>query len=67
MDRLEELKNKYHAALETIQREGVVKSNIRAVQFYQNQGWKVQREFPHEKFGHAMFQMTKSDRTSPTP
>jgi ribosomal protein S18 acetylase RimI-like enzyme len=44
----------------------VVKSNIRAVQFYQSQGWKIHREFPHEKFGHAMFEMTKSDRTSPT-
>lgn len=38
----------------------VVKSNTRAVEFYQNRGWKVQREFPHEKFGHAMFEMTKS-------
>ena len=37
----------------------VVKSNVRAVQFYQSQGWKVHREFPHEKFGHAMFEMTK--------
>lgn len=45
----------------------VVKSNTRAVQFYQSQGWKVHREFPHEKFGHAMFEMTKLDRTSPTP
>src|SRR5262249_49604776 len=38
----------------------VVKSNVRAVQFYQNQGWKVYREFPHEKFGHSMFEMTKN-------
>lgn len=38
----------------------VVKSNTRAVEFYQNRGWKVQREFPHEKFGHAMFEMNKS-------
>jgi ribosomal protein S18 acetylase RimI-like enzyme len=45
----------------------VVKSNIRAVQFYQNQGWKIHREFPHEKFGHAMFEMTKSNRTIPMP
>jgi ribosomal protein S18 acetylase RimI-like enzyme len=45
----------------------VVKSNIRAVQFYQNQDWKIHREFPHEKFGHAMFEMTKSNRTIPTP
>jgi ribosomal protein S18 acetylase RimI-like enzyme len=40
----------------------VVKSNIRAVHFYETQGWRVRREFPHEKFGHAMFEMTKSDR-----
>jgi ribosomal protein S18 acetylase RimI-like enzyme len=38
----------------------VVKSNIRAVQFYQSQGWIVHREFPHEKFGHPMFEMIKS-------
>jgi ribosomal protein S18 acetylase RimI-like enzyme len=39
----------------------VVKSNTRAVEFYRNRGWKVQREFPHERFGHAMFEMTKSN------
>jgi ribosomal protein S18 acetylase RimI-like enzyme len=39
----------------------VVKSNIRAVEFYQHHGWKVQREFPHEKFGHTMFEMIKSN------
>ncbi len=38
----------------------VVKSNTRAVAFYQNRGWRVQREFPHEKFGHTMFEMSKS-------
>lgn len=38
----------------------VVKSNIVAIHFYEGQGWKVHREFPHEKFGHAMFEMTKS-------
>ncbi len=38
----------------------VVKSNTRAVRFYQSQGWNAHREFPHEKFGHAMFEMTKS-------
>ena len=37
----------------------VVKSNTRAVQFYRNQGWRVQREFPHEKFGHPMYEMIK--------
>ncbi|HKV81173.1 MAG TPA: GNAT family N-acetyltransferase [Candidatus Sulfotelmatobacter sp.] len=40
----------------------VVKSNTRAVHFYESQGWRVRREFPHEKFGHAMFEMTKSDQ-----
>jgi ribosomal protein S18 acetylase RimI-like enzyme len=39
----------------------VVKSNTRAVEFYRNHGWTVRREFPHEKFGHAMFEMTKSN------
>jgi GNAT superfamily N-acetyltransferase len=38
----------------------VVKSNTRAVEFYQNHGWSVHREFPHEKFGHMMLEMTKS-------
>ena len=38
----------------------VVKFNTRAVQFYQSQGWQVHREFPHEKFGHPMFEMTKT-------
>lgn len=37
----------------------VVKSNTGAVQFYQNQGWRVHREFPHEKFGHPMYEMIK--------
>jgi len=45
----------------------VVKSNARAVQFYQSQGWRVHREFAHEEFGHAMFEMTKSMRTTPMP
>jgi ribosomal protein S18 acetylase RimI-like enzyme len=45
----------------------VVKSNLPAVQFYQSQGWKVHREFPHEKFGHAMLEMTKSKRAIPAP
>jgi len=38
----------------------VVKSNTRAVDFYQHHGWSVHREFPHEKFGHMMFEMTKA-------
>ena len=37
----------------------VVKSNTRAVQFYESRGWRVHREFPHEKFGHPMFEMIK--------
>jgi ribosomal protein S18 acetylase RimI-like enzyme len=41
----------------------VVKSNIRAVHFYESQGWSVRHEFPHEKFGHPMFEMNKSDRS----
>jgi ribosomal protein S18 acetylase RimI-like enzyme len=38
----------------------VVKSNTRAVGFYQSHGWRVHREFPHEKFGHMMFEMIKA-------
>src|SRR5262249_39749556 len=45
----------------------VVKSNTRAVQFYQSRGWRVHHEFPHEKFGHAMFEMTKSNVAIPKP
>jgi ribosomal protein S18 acetylase RimI-like enzyme len=37
----------------------VVKSNTRAVDFYQHHGWRVHREFPHEKFGHIMFELAK--------
>lgn len=44
----------------------VVQSNTRAVEFYQNHGWSVQREFPHEKFGHTMFEMTKSSERAVT-
>jgi ribosomal protein S18 acetylase RimI-like enzyme len=43
----------------------VVKSNTRAVEFYQTHGWRIHGEFPHEKFGHAMFEMTKSNETLP--
>jgi ribosomal protein S18 acetylase RimI-like enzyme len=43
----------------------VVKSNTRAVQFYQSQGWRVHREFPHEKFGHTMLEMIKSGKPIP--
>jgi ribosomal protein S18 acetylase RimI-like enzyme len=37
----------------------VVKSNTRAVDFYRSHGWSVHHEFPHQKFGHAMFEMNK--------
>jgi ribosomal protein S18 acetylase RimI-like enzyme len=43
----------------------VVKTNTRAVRFYESHGWTIHREFPHEKFGHAMFEMIKSDQTNP--
>jgi ribosomal protein S18 acetylase RimI-like enzyme len=43
----------------------VVKWNARAVKFYQSHGWRVQREFPHEKFGHWMFEVTKSSEMLP--
>jgi ribosomal protein S18 acetylase RimI-like enzyme len=49
-----------------IARLRVVKSNARAVQFYQSHGWRVQREFPHEKFGHTMFELAKSSEAFPT-
>jgi ribosomal protein S18 acetylase RimI-like enzyme len=45
----------------------VVKSNTGAVHFYESHGWRVHREFPHEKFGHAMFEMIKSNPSIPTP
>jgi ribosomal protein S18 acetylase RimI-like enzyme len=45
----------------------VVKSNTRAVGFYEHHGWRVRREFPHEKFGHMMLEMTKSSKTLPIP
>jgi ribosomal protein S18 acetylase RimI-like enzyme len=38
----------------------VVRSNAVAVQFYFNQGWQIAREFAHEKYHHAMLEMTKS-------
>jgi ribosomal protein S18 acetylase RimI-like enzyme len=43
----------------------VVKSNTRAVEFYRSHGWRVDREFPHEKFGHTMFEMVKASGLSP--
>jgi ribosomal protein S18 acetylase RimI-like enzyme len=38
----------------------VVRSNAIAVRFYLNQGWQIAREFAHEKYHHAMLEMTKS-------
>jgi len=38
----------------------VVQSNVVAVQFYLSHGWQIAREFPHEKYNHAMLEMTKS-------
>lgn len=43
----------------------MVKSNTRAVHFYQRWGWRVNREFPHEKFGHVMLEMIKLNETGP--
>jgi ribosomal protein S18 acetylase RimI-like enzyme len=42
-----------------VMRLRVVKSNTRAVHFYESRGWRVSREFPHEKFGHMMLEMIK--------
>jgi len=50
-----EIRNRGHQTF----RLRVVKSNTRAVRFYQNQGWRVHHEFPHEKFGHPMLEMIK--------
>jgi ribosomal protein S18 acetylase RimI-like enzyme len=38
----------------------VVKSNLAAVQFYSGQGWRIAREFAHEKYHHSMLEMAKS-------
>jgi ribosomal protein S18 acetylase RimI-like enzyme len=38
----------------------VVKSNLVAVQFYSRQGWRIAREFSHEKYDHPMLEMAKS-------
>ena len=40
----------------------VVKSNTVAVEFYFHQGWSIAREFPHEKYHHAMLEMVKSSQ-----
>jgi ribosomal protein S18 acetylase RimI-like enzyme len=38
----------------------VVESNLVAVQFYSRQGWRIVREFAHEKYHHPMLEMAKS-------
>lgn len=57
-----EIRSRGHATF----RLRVVKSNTRAVRFYESQGWKVHREFPHEKFEHPMLEMIKPGETIPT-
>lgn len=37
----------------------VVKSNVRAVSFYDRLGWRVVREFPHETLPIGMLEMSK--------
>ncbi len=37
----------------------VVKSNTRAVAFYQRMGWRIEREVHHETLPALMFEMTK--------
>jgi ribosomal protein S18 acetylase RimI-like enzyme len=56
-----EIRNRGHDTI----RLRVVKSNTRAVDFYQHNGWRVLREFPHEKFGHMMFEMMKTSAMPP--
>jgi ribosomal protein S18 acetylase RimI-like enzyme len=38
----------------------VAKSNLIAVKFYSRQGWRIAREFAHEKYGHPVLEMAKS-------
>jgi ribosomal protein S18 acetylase RimI-like enzyme len=38
----------------------VVKSNLVAVEFYFRLGWRIAREFDHEKYHHPMLEMAKS-------
>lgn len=56
-----EIRNRGHDVI----RLRVVKSNTRAVHFYQRRGWRVNREFPHQKFGHVMLEMIKLNETGP--
>jgi ribosomal protein S18 acetylase RimI-like enzyme len=57
----EEIRGRGHDTI----RLRVVKTNTPAVDFYRRHGWRVQREFPHEKYGHMMLEMTKSSETPP--
>jgi ribosomal protein S18 acetylase RimI-like enzyme len=41
----------------------VVKSNTAAIDFYYRHGWRVAREFQHEKFPVTVFEMVKSGQT----
>ena len=43
----------------------VVKSNRAAVGFYLGRGWKVAREFAHEKYHHPMLELAKSNARGP--
>ena len=43
----------------------VVKSNTRAVDFYQRMGWGVEREFQHETLPAAMLEMSKTRTPEP--
>jgi ribosomal protein S18 acetylase RimI-like enzyme len=40
----------------------VVKSNIAAIEFYHRHGWRIAREFRHEKFPITTVEMAKSVR-----
>jgi len=42
----------------------VVSSNSSAIGFYIRNGWKVNREFPHEKLPVTMIEMTRNSRSS---
>ena len=37
----------------------VVKSNVKAISFYNRLGWQVEREFPHETLPVGMLEMSK--------
>jgi ribosomal protein S18 acetylase RimI-like enzyme len=42
----------------------VLQSNRAAIDFYNRQGWRVAREFPHEKFPVTVLEMVKSVQQS---